>query len=249
MILHSPRERPESWKARYDRVKHRWALPFIAFEWIWAWTAFGLSNWRFLEVLEYLSSFSVLVVVIFYFSESGDRVKQRHYQAWQVINTAQGKGGSGGRIEALQELNEDKVPLIGVDVSLAFLKGLKLEHARLARADFHAADVRDADLQGADFSDADLHSANLRNANLMNASLVDADITNVDLEGSSLEGANFEGADLEGADLSMADLRNIRWQKIKSIDSANLAGVKNAPEGFIAWALKQGAAERDDGTN
>ncbi len=39
------------------------------------------------------------MAVIFYFSESGDRLKQKHYQAWQVINTAQGKGGSGGRIE------------------------------------------------------------------------------------------------------------------------------------------------------
>jgi Pentapeptide repeats (8 copies) len=246
MILHSPRERPENWKVLNSRVKHRWALPFIAFEWVWAWAAFGLSNWRFLEVLEYLSSFSVLVAVIFYFSESGDRVKQRHYQAWQVINTAQGKGGSGGRIEALQELNEDKVPLIGVDVSLAFLKGLKLEHARLARADFHAADLRDADLKGADFSDADLHSANLRNANLMEASLVEADMADADLTGSNLEGTTFDGADLEGADLSSADIRNIRWQKIKSIDEANIAGVKNAPEGFVAWALKQGAVQSGD---
>ena len=82
-----------------------------------------LSRWSFLEVLEYLGSFSILIAVIFYFSESGDRLKQKHYQAWQVINTAQGKGGSGGRIEALQELDEDGVPLVGVDVSGAFLQG------------------------------------------------------------------------------------------------------------------------------
>jgi hypothetical protein len=99
-------------------------LPFLAFEWPWEWVAFLLSDWRFLEVLEYLGSFSVLAAVIFYFSESGNRIKQRHYQAWQVINTAQGKRGSGGRIEALQELNADKVPLVGVDVSSAFLQGL-----------------------------------------------------------------------------------------------------------------------------
>ena len=92
-----------------------WLIPFIAFEWVWDWVAFFLSRWSFLEVLEYLGRFSVLVAVIFYFSESGDRIKQRHYQAWQVINTAQGKGGSGGRIEALQELNADGVPLVGVD--------------------------------------------------------------------------------------------------------------------------------------
>ncbi len=109
-----------------------WLIPFVALEWIFEWTAFALSNWSFLEVLEYLGTFSVLIAVIFYFSESGDRIKQRHYQAWQVINTAQGKGGSGGRIEALQELNADKVPLVGVDVSSAFLQGLQPAQRRPA---------------------------------------------------------------------------------------------------------------------
>jgi hypothetical protein len=82
--------------------------------------AYLLSNWKFLEVLEYIGSLSVLVAVLFYFSGSGDRTKQKHYQAWQVINTAQGKGGSGGRVAALQELNADGVPLVGVDLSGAF---------------------------------------------------------------------------------------------------------------------------------
>src|ERR1700739_4477636 len=121
MILHTPRSRPAPWHVREQRTAHRWLIPFIALDWIFEWAAFALSNWSFLEVLEYLGSFSVLIAVIFYFSESGDRVKQRHYQAWQVINTAQGKGGSGGRIDALQELNEDKVPLVGVGGSAAFL--------------------------------------------------------------------------------------------------------------------------------
>jgi uncharacterized protein YjbI with pentapeptide repeats len=121
-----------------------------------------LSHWKFLEVLEYMSSLSILVAVIFYFSESGDRLKQKHYQAWQVINTAQGKGGSGGRIEALQELNTDRVPLVGVDVSGAFLQGIDLAKARLLRANFNSADLRDSDFHLADFTDADLKSANFR---------------------------------------------------------------------------------------
>lgn len=110
MILHEVRKRPASWNSLVNRVKRRWMIPFMAFEWVTQWVAFLLSNWSFLEVLEYFGSFSVLVAVIFYFSESGNRIKQRHYQAWQVINTAQGKGGSGGRIDALQELNADNVP-------------------------------------------------------------------------------------------------------------------------------------------
>lgn len=246
MILHAPRNRPDNWKTLVSQLKHRWAVPFIAFEWLWEWVAFGLSNWRFLEVLEYLSTFSVLVGVILYFSESGDRIKLRHYQAWQVINTAQGKGGSGGRIEALQELNHDKVPLVGVDVSSSFLRGLTLEHASLVRADFSAADVRDGDLQGADFADADLHAANFRNANLGRCSFEAVDLVDADLSGSHLQGASFDDADLGDVDLRHADLRNIQWRKVKNIKGANIADVRNAPDGFIAWALSRGAVQQED---
>src|SRR4051795_11715669 len=162
MSLHGARERPAGWNSLTNRVKRRWLLPFIAFEWIWDWIAFLLSRWSFLEVLDYLGRFSILVAVIFYFSESGNRVKQRHYQAWQVINTAQGKGGSGGRIEALQELNADGVPLVGVDVSGAFLQGVHLKDAHLLRSDFSAADVRNSDFSSADLQDSNLQSANFR---------------------------------------------------------------------------------------
>src|SRR5215470_1478005 len=233
MIRHIPRRRPERWVVLSAKIKHRWMVPFVAFEWAWEWVAYLLSNWSFLEVLEYLGSFSVLAGVIFYFSESGNRIKQRHYQAWQVINTAQGKGGSGGRIDALQELNEDKVPLVGVDVSSAFLQGLKLEHANLLRADFSAADLRGSDLKAADFADADLHSANLRGSDLEGASFRQANLSGADLLGSNLAGTNFDGTDLSGADLRSTDLRNMEWRQMKNIQMANIAGVKNAPAGFI----------------
>ena len=78
-------------------------------------------------VLEHSETF--LIAVIFYFADSGNRRKQKHYQAWPVINTAQGKGGSGGRIEALQELNADHVSLIGIEASGAFLQGLSIRRA------------------------------------------------------------------------------------------------------------------------
>src|ERR1700675_2485935 len=154
------RKRPDSWAIRKETITHAWTKPLWAFEWFCEYAAYLLNNWSFLEVLEYLSSFGVIVAVIFYFAESGDRTKQKHYQAWQVINTAQGKGGSGGRIEALQELNKDGVPLVGVDVSGAFLQGIHLEHAGLVRSNFNTADLRDCDFAFADFSDASLRGAN-----------------------------------------------------------------------------------------
>jgi len=243
VIIHERKPRPEPLRLQCDRTPYSWARPFVAFEWIWQWVAYALSRWSFLEVLEYLGSFSVLIAVIFYFSESGDRLKQKHYQAWQVINTAQGKGGSGGRIEALQELDADGVPLIGVDVSTAYLQGVDLSRANLTRANFNAVDARNSNLQAADLTAADLRSANFRDSNLQNAHLIDADLTNADLNSANLTGADLTRANLDNVDLRNTDLRNIRWQEIRSIKLANLAGAKHAPDGFTAWALHHGAIQ------
>jgi hypothetical protein len=244
MILRHPRSRPAPWAERKSGTRHRWLVPLLAIDFAWEWLAFLLSNWSFLEVLEYLGSFSVLIGVIFWFSESGDRVEQRHYQAWQVINTAQGKGGSGGRIEALQELNADHISLTGVDVSSAFLQGLRLPHANLMRANLNAADLRDSDLHLTDFTWADLHFANLRNANLEHAVFDHANLTDCDLAGADLTAAHLEVTDLTNADLHSADLRNLAWQHLAAIRKANIDGVRNPPDGFLSWALQNGAVQK-----
>jgi Pentapeptide repeats (8 copies) len=235
------RARPEPWATGRGRIQRSWIVPFFAAEWGLEWVAYFLSNWKFLEVLEYMGSLSVLVAVLFYFSESGDRTKQRHYQAWQVINTAQGKGGSGGRIEALQELNADRVPLVGVDVSGSFLQGVHLENAHLVRATFSASDLRNSDFHFADFTDADLKAANFRDSNLTLANFNGADLQESDLNGSDLSDANLAGAKLDDADLRGANLNGFLWREIRSIKDANIDGVKNAPPGFVEWAIQQGA--------
>ena len=241
MILHQPRERPQPWGAR--TIRQRWAAPFFALEWVWEWAAFLLSNWTFLEVLEYLSSLSVLVAVILFFSESDSRLKQKHYQAWQVINTAQGKGGSGGRIEALQELNADRVDLVGVDVSGAFLRRVDLHDARLGRANLSAADARNGNFDSADLTDANLSSANFRRSNFQKANLQGATLDDADLLGADLSHADLSGASLENIDLREANLDGTSWREIKSIKGANLYGIKNAPPGFTDWAMHGGALQ------
>ena len=248
MITHAKRTRPAPWKIRRQSATRGWLVPFTALEWGLEWLAYALGNWTLLEVLEYMGTFSVLVAVIFYFAESGDRVKQRHYQAWQVINTAQGKGGSGGRIEALQELNADKVPLVGVDVSSAFLQGLNLKGANLMRSDFSSADLRNSNLIGVNFTLAYLHSANLRDSSLDHAVFANADMTDTDLAGSSLVGADLTGAFLDDADLRKADLKGVEWRRIGSIKGANIADARNPPEGFRVWALSRGAVDHSEAT-
>ncbi len=216
-------------------------MPFVALEWVWEWVAYWLSGWAFLEVLEYVERLGILVAIIFYFVDSGNRTKQRHYQAWQVINTAQGKGGSGGRVEALQELLEDNVSLVGVDVSDAYLFGIKLDRARLDRGNFHGTDARDASFQKAKMEFADFTSANLERGNLAKANLRHADLKDADLSGANLAETDLGETDLSRADLRDTDLSRAKWKEIRGIKLANVYGVRNAPDGFIDWALSQGA--------
>jgi len=237
MLVRELRARPEPWNKYVTGIRSRWLVLFHGPEWVLQWTAYCLSRWALLEVLEYLGVFSVLIAVIFYFSEAGDRIKQKHYQAWQVINTAQGKGGSGGRIEALQELDMDGVPLVGVDASGAFLQGIRLHHANLLRSNLSASDLRNSDLAGSNLSFANLRSANFRYAVLGHANLSDSDMDNADFVGADLSDADFTGASLSNADLRHASLRAVHWQHIAVIDGANVWAVRDAPDGFLAWAL------------
>src|ERR1700740_2861880 len=241
MYIYRARRRPGPLKEHLKRARYTWLRPFFALEWIWDWLSYLLANWSFLEVLEYLGTLSILLGVILYFAESGDREKQRHYQAWQVINTAQGKGGSGGRTEALQELAADRVDLVGVDVSDAFLMGVRLTRANLARANLRGADLRMAVFDQANLEYADLSSVNIRNGSMVKAELDYAMFADSDLNGCNLTGADCDDSDFSRADLRNCELRNLNWKGIKEVKLANLFGAKDAPEGFMAWALKNGA--------
>jgi hypothetical protein len=203
-----------------------------------------LERWAFLDILGHVGRLTILIAVIAYFMEADERRMQaenqrkaKHYQAWQVINAAQGKRGSGGRIDALQELVEDRVRLNGVDVSNAYLSQIEIENASLY----------DANLSGASLYNANLSGAQLLNANLSRANLVAANLQYADLSRSNLSGAELVNANLSGANLEGANLLNIRfWQRVKSIEFANIYGVKNPPDGFIKWAKERGAVSIED---
>ena len=245
MQVYVRRERPVAWNEWRAKVRPGWALPFALLEYGMDWVVYALSNWKFLEVLEYLGRFGVLVAVIFYFAESGDRLKQKHYQAWQVINSAEGKGGNGGRIEALEELNADGVSLVGVNLATAFLMGVRLPKGKLARANFDAADARKADLRGANVEDASLRNANFRGAKLEGASFARAVMDGVDLNGANLKGADLTGASMDNADLRGAELDGVKWAALGSVKGSNIRGVKGAPAGFGEWMLAHGAVNGD----
>ncbi|MGA3066574.1 MAG: pentapeptide repeat-containing protein [Tepidisphaeraceae bacterium] len=224
------RQPPEPWKEFRQQAPFAALVPFYYAEWLCDWLAYQLSRSAFLEVLEYAGTLSILVGVIFYFAGSHDRLEQKHYQAWLVINTAQGKIGNGGRMSALQELNADGVPLVNVDIADAFLMGIKLPGADLSRAKMSGADMRDAVLQ--------------------NANLFEAEMVFTNFRGADLRGVELQGADLTDADLTGADLQGIRdWKSIQSIARTAIYGVKNAPDGFVDWAKQRGASVQSDDTS
>jgi uncharacterized protein YjbI with pentapeptide repeats len=72
-----------------------------------------------------------------------------------------------------------------------------------------------------------------------------ADFTEGDLWGADLRGAELSGTVLEKADLSRTNLANLQWTGIRELKGANIFGVKNAPDGFVAYALKHGAVQID----
>jgi hypothetical protein len=152
-----------------------------------------------------------------------------NYQAWQVINSAQGKGGSGGRVEALADLLGNGISLAGINLDGAWLEDVQLPHASL----------KSSSLRNANFSRANLRGANLESADLTGATFVAANLTGAYLRGAILTGVRLSAATLDGADLAEA----VGWREIRSISHTSIQGLKRPPAGFIAFARQEGAVD------
>ena len=94
-----------SWQNRRKTVRRRWQVPFIFAEWICEGVSNLLKRWAFLDILGHAGRLTILIAVIFYIKgcperqrQAVDQRKAKHYQAWQVINAAKGKPGSGGSL-------------------------------------------------------------------------------------------------------------------------------------------------------
>lgn len=184
------------------------------------WLNQRLSQMDIFPVLDYLSKLSIILGLIVYVGESGERDEQKltqqrraNYEAWSVIRADEGRAHSGGRIDALQQLNQNKGSLAGVNLAGAYLSGVKLSQAQLNGATLNNARLNDANLQGAIFTKSDLHQANLINANLQEAfffqaNLRDAALSEANLTGATLSRANLVGANLAEAKLDKVDLEN-----------------------------------------
>jgi len=240
-------EKPLTWAERKSRIQRcRWKTPFQYAEWLCEWVAYGLSRWAFVDVLDYAGRFTILVTVVAFFvnaaQEAANRQqelvrqteqqrKTKHYQAWQMLNSAAGKPGNAGRNQALSDLYADGVSFERIDLEGAVLNGIRLDtngpvdfqyanlsaaqfgDARLTRANFRMADLSLAVLSTASCARADFEKANLDHArldgtDLMGANFKSARLTNATLAGARLDGANLTHARLAHANLTGAILTN-----------------------------------------
>ena len=153
----------------------------------------------------------------------------------------------------------------------ANLKGADLEAVYFLGADLQFANLQWAFLCRANLQEADLGRANLQNAYLKGIkkwrgikSIEGANITAVRYapngfvewaleRGAVIEKDAFRGADLrtvhlQGADLRSLNLEGVRnWKVNRSMEGANITGVKKAPDGFVEWALERGAVIDEEG--
>ena len=197
--------------------------------------------WIFCQIREstllgMVEGFSILVAVLLFFLETPERDKQAHYEAWKVIDSAHGLRTSYARLQALQDLNEDRVSLRGLNVPEADLRGINLSNADLTNADLSGADLRFANLSNADLSSVNLTEANLSNANLNNvqfntANLAYCDFIEADLQNADIVGANLLGANCIRANLDKAYLGDVNFSqtilKDATVRQTKFFGAKN----------------------
>jgi uncharacterized protein YjbI with pentapeptide repeats len=88
------------------------------------------------KVGEWVGKVAIFAAIVSYIFEAGDRAKQRHYQAWQIIVAAHSLPGDAGRRSALRDLVADKVDASYIDLSDANLDGTDLRGAQMSRASF-----------------------------------------------------------------------------------------------------------------
>ncbi|HEX8231003.1 MAG TPA: pentapeptide repeat-containing protein [Chloroflexia bacterium] len=176
--------------------------------------------------------------------------QQAHYIAWQVVNSAQGRVVSGGRLDALEYLAHDGVSLADLSAPKANLDAVDLAGGYLVNADFTGAQMRWANLDGAilsaaSFREADLVRSSFRDAKL-GAGSFPLDRPGVDL---SLWGG-YGPADCENSAMMFVDLSNAGISQVNftnaSLSGALLIGTQARHANFNGASLRSAILEGAD---
>ena len=193
------------------------------------------ESWLFCQIresvlLNLVEGFSILVAVWLFFLEAPERDKQAHYEAWKTIDSAHGLRNSYARLQALQDLNSDRISLRGFNAPEADLRGIDLSGADLSSAYLSGADLSNANLSNANLSYANLAETRLDNVNLNNSKLTGANISYATFIEAKLQNVDFVGANIIGANFVRANLAQAYFGDVNFnqclLDDANLQKTK-----------------------
>jgi hypothetical protein len=215
------------------------------------------SAWKVLISLGATAGGIGIIVSAFTFiSQAPERRQSAINQAWGTIISREQNETSGGRIEALEYLNENKINLSGLKATNAFLSEIKLPLANIQESDFNGSRLFKADFRGANLfratfgkvsenRSADLFEADLscynsgwfhsepKCTNLKDANFVGADLRNANFSGANLQGTIFTNSDIEGANFNEVTSLTIEqllcaknWRSVKNQDEIIKEGTK-----------------------
>jgi hypothetical protein len=203
-----------------------------------------------LRILRYVVILIIVAIIIFNWTKVTD---SEGYHSFRLINNAYGQSERGGDRQALNnEPNLASIVYMAVNFSGDHLEGRDLSMKTFTLTAFHGAQLQKASLRYSAFVVTDFSGAQLQNADMSGAAFVLSNFSGAQLQNANLSGTQFrlalfagaqmQGVNLEGADLAFANIRGINnWRQIRSIKNANIYKIKNPPEGFVEWAMQNGA--------
>ena len=163
-------------------------------------------------LLQNVEVMAIVAALIVYLKEVPERKAQRHYEAWQVIDSAATAkvATSYARKQALEDLNRDGVSLRKINIAGADLEGINLQQADLCDANLNGANLEGATLLIANLRGATLIGANLNNSILEHAKLSFVNLGSTSCRDAKLSYACLRRAYLRGVDLTNAKLTHAR---------------------------------------
>lgn len=222
-----------------------------------AWARGSKNVKAVVSLAELLGKLTIVIGVLSYISEAPERARQRHYQAWQLINGARKSPGEAGRSIAIGVLVADHEKMTDLDLSGGNFAGKDFRTGRLPGVNF-----TNAKLDGTKFSCkaglfmsdhwlpsysscwiTDLERARFATISISEVHFEDANLKDAILGGSStgltvIENSSFSRADMQNITVQDARLRNNTFSYAQMQNSKWLGGAILSQNQFVGANLK-----------
>ncbi|GLS22860.1 hypothetical protein GCM10007874_58800 [Labrys miyagiensis] len=226
--------------------RSKWFVAPLTIEWLTEWVVYWLSRWALIELIQLLGGLSIIWAGIYYMLSANERTqaaadqrKAKHFQAWQIINAANKASGEGGRLEALEDLASDSIPLGNLDLSGVDLSHFKITNGGFVGGNLTGVKLDDSCLAGTFISQTNLDKATFRHSDLSNTYIFEASLKGANMRGTVFRGTIFRRADLRGI------MTNGTFQGVVSLRDTNVYGGADASTSwspdFYQTAIDKGA--------